>query len=124
MKSEFANNVYEMTTKIPLGNVMTYGQIAKLLGNPRASQAVGKVLAANTNLKIPCHRVVCGDGKISGYFGSSSCIAIKNRIKIMEHEGIEIKNGKIIGLNNILFDPNDQDQDQNQDQNQDQYQDE
>lgn len=105
MLSEFSQNVTEIVVKIPNGKVMTYGQIAKLLGKDRASQAVGRSLASNTDKNVPCHRVVCTDGKISGYFGSSSQVAIKKRIKILEQEGVEIKDGKIIGLEDILFDP-------------------
>jgi O-6-methylguanine DNA methyltransferase len=108
MTSEFAQNVYEITRKIPRGNVMTYGQIARLIGRVGAGQAIGRVLAANTDPKIPCHRVCCSDGKISGYFGSSSDTAIKHRIKKLEKEGVVIRNGKIVNMGNILFNGSDQ----------------
>ena len=108
MTSEFAQNVYEITGRIPRGNVMTYGQIAKLMGKVGAGQAIGRVLAGNTDPMIPCHRVCCSDGKISGYFGSSSDTAIKRRIKKLETEGIVIRNGKIVNMENILFNGSDQ----------------
>lgn len=59
MESGFFQQVYEIVQKIPVGSVATYGQIARLCGNPRASRAVGYALHVNPLPgKIPCHRVV------------------------------------------------------------------
>jgi len=61
--------VYEIVQSIPRGMVMTYGQVAKLCGNPRASRAVGWILHRNPDPALtPCHRVVFKDGSLcSGY---------------------------------------------------------
>ena len=65
MESGFFQQVYEIVQKIPVGCVATYGQIARLCGNPRASRAVGYALHVNPLPgKIPCHRVVFADGRI------------------------------------------------------------
>ena len=65
----FFKAVYEVVKKIPYGKVTTYGQIAILIGNPRASRAVGWALNKNPNNKIiPCHRVVNKKGEISKAF--------------------------------------------------------
>ena len=46
---------------------MTYGEVAELAGNPKASRAVGNILHKNYNKAIPCHRVIRSDGKLGGY---------------------------------------------------------
>lgn len=46
---------------------MTYAEVARVVGKPRAYRAVGNALKKNHNPKIPCHRVIRSDGKIGGY---------------------------------------------------------
>ena len=63
----FYDKVYEVVRKIPKGYVMTYGQVALLCGNPRASRAVGYALHVNPYPGvIPCHRIVNRFGYLSG----------------------------------------------------------
>lgn len=68
-----ASDVYDLLVKIPEGKVTTYGDIAKALGSPHASRAVGRILNKNPNpVVVPCHRVVMSDGCIGGYaFGKA-----------------------------------------------------
>ena len=57
--------VYMIVAKIPTGYVMTYGSIAKKL-NMKSPRLVGKILHKNNDpIKVPCHRVVFSDGKLS-----------------------------------------------------------
>ena len=63
----FTEKVYEVVAKIPKGKVLTYKEVAKRAGNIKASRAVGNILNKNSDPKIPCHRVICSDGKIGGY---------------------------------------------------------
>lgn len=63
----FKGRVYKIARKISKGKTMTYKQVAKLAGKPRAYRAVGNILNKNKNPEIPCHRVVRSDGKIGGY---------------------------------------------------------
>ena len=65
--SEFCYLVYSIVAKIPMGQTMTYKQVAVAIGNPRAYRAVGNALNKNYDLGIPCHRVIRSDGKIRGY---------------------------------------------------------
>jgi methylated-DNA-protein-cysteine methyltransferase-like protein len=66
-KSNFFNRVYEIVRKIPKGRVMTYGEIANILGTKDARR-VGHALHANSDPKTPCHRVVNKDGRLApGY---------------------------------------------------------
>ena len=63
----FSEKVLQIVLKIPKGNVLTYAQVARRAGSPRAARAVGNILNKNYNPDIPCHRVIRSDGKIGGY---------------------------------------------------------
>lgn len=68
-EKRFTERVYEIVKKIPKGRVSTYGQIAALLGKPKAYRAVGNALHNNPTVKIiPCHRVVNASGKLAKAF--------------------------------------------------------
>lgn len=64
----FQLKVWESLLKIPLGSLVTYGDIAQDIGNPKSSRAVGSAIGSNpVAFLIPCHRVIQSSGKISGY---------------------------------------------------------
>ena len=63
----FAHRVYEVVARIPKGKYMTYKEVARRAGSPRAFRAVGNILSKNFDPKIPCHRVVRADGRLGGY---------------------------------------------------------
>jgi AraC family transcriptional regulator of adaptative response/methylated-DNA-[protein]-cysteine methyltransferase len=64
----FQMQVWELLRKIPYGETRSYGQIAEQLGDKRKVRAVAQACARNrVALVIPCHRVIAGDGKLSGY---------------------------------------------------------
>jgi O-6-methylguanine DNA methyltransferase len=65
--TKFSEKVYSVVSKIPKGKTLTYKQVARLAGRPKAYRAVGNILNKNTSSKVPCHRVVRSDGKIGGY---------------------------------------------------------
>jgi len=68
--SDFQLRVWKALATIPFGETRTYGQIAKAIGQPKASRAVG--LANNQNpiaIVVPCHRVIGADGSLTGYGG-------------------------------------------------------
>lgn len=64
---DFKDRVYQEVKKISKGEIRTYREIAKAAGRPKAWRAVGNILAKNFNPEIPCHRVICSNGKIGGY---------------------------------------------------------
>jgi len=81
--TEFQKEVLKSVAKIPPGETMTYGEIAKRLGRPKAARAIGQVLRSNPfPLIIPCHRVV---GSI-GLGGYSSGPDLKRRLLDVEKE--------------------------------------
>lgn len=91
---DFKQKVYEATKQIPKGKVATYGQIAKMIGQPDAARAVGLALSQNVDpATIPCHRVVAADGKLTGYaFGGLS-----KKKEILQKEGV-VFNGDLVNL--------------------------
>ena len=60
MSKTFTEAVKAVVAKIPSGQTMTYGAVAKAAGRERAYRAVANVMAANYDLAVPCHRVVRG----------------------------------------------------------------
>ena len=63
------SRIYEAVCQIPKGCVATYGQVARLAGNPRWARVVGYALHRNPRPgDIPCHRVVNRDGRLSPAF--------------------------------------------------------
>lgn len=88
--SPFQQKVWNILQTIPYGQTLTYGQIAKLLGCPRASQTVGSAVGRNPiSIIIPCHRVLGSGGKLTGYAGG-----LNAKIWLLAHEGV-LKSGEI-----------------------------
>ena len=82
----FFEKVYEIVKTIPYGKVMTYGDIARLTGNPRSARQVGWALHVNPSPEtIPCYRVVNRYGQVSTAFAFGG--ATRQR-ELLEQEGI------------------------------------
>jgi methylated-DNA-[protein]-cysteine S-methyltransferase len=66
----FQKNVWEALLAIPFGETRSYGQLAKQLGNPHATRAVGAANGRNpVSIIVPCHRVIGSSGKLTGFAG-------------------------------------------------------
>ena len=68
--TDFQRRVWELLREIPYGETVTYGELARRLGNPKSARAVG--MACNRNpiaIVVPCHRVVGSTGSLTGYAG-------------------------------------------------------
>jgi len=90
-KISFPQQVYKLTRRIPRGRVTTYGRIARALGNPGASRAVGNALNRNPYApQVPCHRVIRADGSVGGFASGPA-----RKMARLRKEGIIIKNGRI-----------------------------
>ncbi len=63
----FREKVLAIVRKIPKGSVMTYGDVAREAGSPRAARAVGAVMKTNYDPTVPCHRVIRSNGMIGNY---------------------------------------------------------
>jgi len=86
-------NVWKVVSEIPSGHVLTYGEVARLSGMPRAARRVSQALRrAPRGVKLPWHRVINAQGKISFPENSSAWHKQKD---MLEEEGIVFLNGKI-----------------------------
>ena len=61
-------DVYSIVSNIPKGKVATYGQIAAMLGNPRAARRIGWAMSRAHGQALPCHRVVRRDGSLAPWY--------------------------------------------------------
>jgi len=80
----FHRRVYGVVKNIPPGKVMTYGEVARLCGSPRAARAVGQAMAENPfPLIVPCHRVISSTGAMGG-FSSPGGVETKKHLLLRE----------------------------------------
>ncbi|HLK20618.1 MAG TPA: methylated-DNA--[protein]-cysteine S-methyltransferase [Bryobacteraceae bacterium] len=81
----FQQKVWKELRKIRAGETRTYGELARILGNPQASRAVGHANAVNpVSLIVPCHRVV-GSTSLTGYGGG-----LERKQWLLRHEGAQL----------------------------------
>lgn len=87
--SEFQRQVLQLTSRIPYGQVYTYGELAKKIGKPKAAQAVGQALGANPiPLVVPCHRVLASNGKLGGFSGQPGEVGLNLKRRLLQLEGV------------------------------------
>lgn len=85
----FQKSVWVELLKIKKGTVITYKELAKRIGKPKAVRAVANAIRANPlPIKIPCHRVVRSDGAIGGYSGRGG---IKTKRALLKKEGVRLR---------------------------------
>ena len=78
----FEKAVYQAVMKIPLGATRSYAWVARKIGCPRSSRAVGNALRNNPYAPyVPCHRVIASDGTIGGYSGG-----LKRKRELLKRE--------------------------------------
>src|SRR5207249_11714008 len=84
----FEREVLEFLRTIPPGTTMTYGEVARRLGRPKASRAVGTACAKNPALiVIPCHRVVPKSGGLGAYSAEGGP---ETKRRLLEREGASL----------------------------------
>ncbi|MFQ5668685.1 MAG: methylated-DNA--[protein]-cysteine S-methyltransferase [Candidatus Binatia bacterium] len=80
----FQQRVWQMIAAIPYGQTVSYGEIARDLGNRQVTRAVGAAVGANPiPIIIPCHRVIGADGSLTGYGGG-----LRMKAWLLRHEGV------------------------------------
>ncbi|WP_226581734.1 MGMT family protein [Halobacillus litoralis] len=88
----FTEQTLSIIQRIPSGHIMTYGQIAKCAGNPRAARQVARILhSMSEKHQLPWHRVVNAKGNISFQDANRR----KEQRTLLEQEGIAVINGRI-----------------------------
>lgn len=91
-KNNFFQQVYGVVKRIPFGKVVTYGEIAQFLGNPRNARTVGYAMHS-CDASLPWYRVVMKSGKLP--FDETDSSSFKQK-KFLEKEGITfLTNGRI-----------------------------
>lgn len=81
--TDFQKEVWMACASIPFGEIRTYGDLAKMIGKPKAVRAVGTALGANPiPIVIPCHRVIGSTGKLTGFAGG---IEVKGALLDLEN---------------------------------------
>src|SRR4051812_41810836 len=83
--SDFDTRVYIAARSIPAGQTKTYGEIAKMIGEPTAAREVGAALGRNPfAIIVPCHRVLAANGKMGGF---SAAQGVKTKLELLNIEG-------------------------------------
>jgi len=84
----FQLKVWQRLCDIPYGETISYGELARRLGNPNASRAVGLANGSNPiPIVIPCHRVIGSNGKLTGYGGG---LPIKEKLLALERRQLRL----------------------------------
>ncbi|HEY5109667.1 MAG TPA: methylated-DNA--[protein]-cysteine S-methyltransferase [Acidimicrobiales bacterium] len=80
--TDFQRRVWAELCAIPYGETISYGELARRVGNPKASRAVGSANGRNpVAVIVPCHRVIAGDGSLGGYGGG-----LDRKVRLLELE--------------------------------------
>ena len=85
MEPQFAERVADVVRRILKGSVLTYADVARRAGNPRAFRAVGNILNKNRDPGVPCHRVVRSDGSVGGYAWGA-----RKKAERLRREGVRV----------------------------------
>ncbi|AFV03622.1 Methylated-DNA--protein-cysteine methyltransferase [Dehalobacter sp. DCA] len=100
--TDFQKTVWEILLQIPYGKVITYGEIAQRIALVRglttmSAQAVGSAVGHNPiSILIPCHRVIGGNGKLTGYAGG-----LDKKKALLRLEGRFLLKNKVLCYNNL-----------------------
>lgn len=96
--------IYEVVRHVPKGRVTSYGAIGKYLGSGKSARMVGWAMNAAGSQKkyVPAHRVVNRNGELTGkhHFGHPKLMQ-----KLLEKEGIKVKNDKVVNFEKLFWDP-------------------
>jgi methylated-DNA-protein-cysteine methyltransferase-like protein len=100
----FFGKVYDVVQRIPYGRVTSYGAIAEYLATRGSARMVGWAMNAShaSVIAIPAHRVVNRNGLLTGkhHFGNPNLMQ-----RLLESEGMEIVDDRIIGFEQVFWDP-------------------
>ena len=101
---DFYNQVFDVVRLVPHGRVTTYGAIARFLGAAKSSRLVGWAMNSSHNVSpiVPAHRVVNRVGILSGKAHFKNPNEMQ---RLLELEGIEVKDDQIINFGDIFWDP-------------------
>lgn len=82
--TDFEKKVWRAARKIPRGSVVTYGELARQIGQQGAARAVGRALGRNpVPIAVPCHRIVGANGRLTGF---SAPGGVELKARLISHE--------------------------------------
>ncbi|MHA6297867.1 methylated-DNA--[protein]-cysteine S-methyltransferase [Devosia sp. CAU 1758] len=85
---DFHRRAYELLLQVGWGQTLTYGDLARRLGDVGLSRAVGQAMGANpVPLVIPCHRVLASDGKPGGFSAPGGAVS---KVRMLTLEGVSL----------------------------------
>ena len=93
----FERKVLTVVSRIPVGRVTTYGDVARLAGRPGAARAVGNILRQADRPGLPYHRVIAAGGHLGGY----SSLALKRAL--LAAEGLTVGPNRVVGFARIRW---------------------
>ena len=97
----FQRRVWAELRRIPCGTTVSYGEIARRLGDPKATRAVGLANGRNPiSIVVPCHRVIGADGSLTGYGGG-----LDRKTWLLRHEGIALAADRISPQGDLFAPP-------------------
>lgn len=88
--TRFQDTVFAACSRIRKGRVSTYSDIARAIGKPGASRAVGNALNRNRSPSVPCHRVVRSDGTVGGFAHGS-----RRKEEMLRADGVRVSDGAV-----------------------------
>lgn len=104
-EDNFFEKVYRVARKIPYGKVTSYGAIAKHLGAAKSARMVGWAMnASGLDESVPAHRVVNRNGELTGKHHFDGINLMQ---QLLENEGIEVKDAKILNFKSVFWNPKD-----------------
>ena len=93
----FERKVVTAVSRIPVGRVSTYGDIARIAGKPGAARAVGNIMRQGDHPGLPYHRVVAAGGRLGGY----SSLALKR--SLLAAEGLTVTRARVVGFAKVRW---------------------
>lgn len=95
----FQRDIWEALSRIPPGQAVSYGVLARQVRRPQAQRAVGAAVGANPiSVLIPCHRVIGAQGALTGFSGG-----MHRKIALLQHEGFQVQQGRVKAAQPPLF---------------------
>ncbi len=98
---EFKQEVYDLVGDIPVGRMMTYGQIAALCGHPRAARQIGQIAHWGPQ-ELPWHRVVNKAGGLAGAFTNGGR---EGQAQLLRDEGVKVSSNYQVDINSLIWWP-------------------
>jgi len=93
----FERKVLTIVSRIPVGQVTTYGDVARLAGRPGAARAVGNIMRRGDRPGLPYHRVIAAGGALGGY----SSLLLKR--SLLAAEGLTVTPRRVVGFAKIRW---------------------